>query len=197
MQRIRRWKEEEFMHFSLPLQFVLKSDMMENSLEQSKVQPLKRPIFLTVLCILTFVGSGWGILSNLSSLFTSAFLTEGQMEMQQFSTLSDPMQQGPYATFMAHFLDSSIELATAAFKHVRDIAVLQLVLSVLSLLGAILMFYLRRIGFYLYVTAQILMLFVLPYFVGFSMLVILAMGSSAFFALLFILLYAIHLKYLH
>ncbi|MFR5958710.1 MAG: hypothetical protein ACLUHA_03330, partial [Bacteroides stercoris] len=37
-----------------------------------------------------------------------------------------------------------------------------------SLLGAILMFQLRRIGFYFYTAAQILMLFVLPYFAGFN-----------------------------
>lgn len=36
--------------------------IMEN-LDETGTQTAKRPAFLTVLCILTFIGSGWGILS--------------------------------------------------------------------------------------------------------------------------------------
>ena len=38
---------------------------MENPFETEKAV---RPTFLTVLCILTFIGSGWGTVSNLFSL---------------------------------------------------------------------------------------------------------------------------------
>lgn len=38
---------------------------MEN-LDETGAQAAKRPTFLTVLCILTFIGSGWGIISALA-----------------------------------------------------------------------------------------------------------------------------------
>jgi len=37
------------------------SETLDNAVEQKK-----RPAFLTVLCILTFIGSGWGIISALA-----------------------------------------------------------------------------------------------------------------------------------
>ncbi|MCR9173961.1 MAG: hypothetical protein NXI10_15765 [bacterium] len=37
------------------------SETLDNTIEQQK-----RPTFLTVLCILTFIGSGWGIISALA-----------------------------------------------------------------------------------------------------------------------------------
>ena len=77
-----------------------------------------------------------------------------------------------------------------------EIAVVSLVLSVISLLGAILMFQLRRIGFYFYTAAQILMLFVLPYFAGFNFMVLAGMLFSAIFAVIFIVMYALNLKYM-
>ncbi len=65
-----------------------------------------------------------------------------------------------------------------------------------GLLGAILMFQLRRIGFYFYTAAQILMLFVLPYFAGFNFMVLAGMLFSAIFAVIFIVMYALNLKYM-
>ena len=171
--------------------------MMENSMKQLEQQNQKRPIFLMVLCILTFIGSGWNIISNLSSLFTIGLVENEQMVMQQFSSVSDEVQQSVYLNSWARFFESSIEWAKVTFEYRRSIAIIQLVLGLLSLLGAILMYQLRRIGFYFYVAAQILMLFVLPYFAGFTMIVLLIMGTSAFMALLFILLYAVNLKHLH
>lgn len=43
---------------------------MENPFEEQQNQ-FQRPTFLLVLCILTFIGSGWGTLSNLFSVFYS------------------------------------------------------------------------------------------------------------------------------
>lgn len=82
----------------------------------------------------------------------------------------------------------------ATMMHAKSIAVISLVLSLLSLCGAILMFSLRRIGFYIYTVAQLLLLFVVPYFAGFSMIVVMGMLFSALFTVVFIILYALNLK---
>ena len=141
---------------------------MENPFETNQ---LKRPTFLTVLCILTFIGSGWGVLSQLFSLlFTN--LVDVSAQTEQLNTMMDNMESGAGTSFLSGILSSSQEVMQATMMHAKSIAVISLVLSLLSLCGAILMFSLRRIGFYIYTVAQLLLLFVVPYFAGFSMIVV-------------------------
>ena len=164
---------------------------MENPFEEQQNQ-FQRPTFLLVLCILTFIGSGWGTLSNLFSVFTAG-LTNSSMQMEHYSSMLNGMDQGGDSAVLSDILSSSLQ---ATFVHAKEIAVINLVLSVISLLGAILMFQLRRIGFYFYTAAQILMLFVLPYFAGFNFMVLAGMLFSAIFAVIFIVMYALNLKYM-
>ncbi|CCZ09745.1 MULTISPECIES: hypothetical protein [Culturomica] len=163
---------------------------MENPFETNQ---LKRPTFLTVLCILTFIGSGWGVLSQLFSLlFTN--LVDVSAQTEQLNTMMDNMESGAGTSFLSGILSSSQEVMQATMMHAKSIAVISLVLSLLSLCGAILMFSLRRIGFYIYTVAQLLLLFVVPYFAGFSMIVVMGMLFSALFTVVFIILYALNLK---
>ena len=166
---------------------------MENPFEEQQNQ-FQRPTFLLVLCILTFIGSGWGTLSNLFSVFTAG-LTNSSMQMEHYSSMLNGMDQGAGSAMLSDILSSTMASLQATFVHAKEIAVINLVLSVISLLGAILMFQLRRIGFYFY-TAQILMLFVLPYFAGFNFMVLAGMLFSAIFAVIFIVMYALNLKYM-
>ena len=168
---------------------------MENPFEEQQNQ-FQRPTFLLVLCILTFIGSGWGTLSNLFSVFTAG-LTDSSMQMEHYSSMLNSMDQGAGSAVLSDILNSTMASLQATFVHAREIAVVSLVLSVISLLGAILMFQLRRLGFYLYTAAQILALFVLPYFAGFSMYVGMVMFFSGLISLLFIILYAVNLKYMN
>lgn len=165
---------------------------MENPFQENK---LSRPTFLTVLCILTFIGSGWGILSQLFALLGSS-LVDSSTQIEQYSAAMDSIEDAGTASFLSGLLSSSQEVLQATLMYARQIAVISLVLSTLSLLGAILMFKLRRIGFWIYSAAQVLMLFVTPYFAGFSMLIVVGMLFSALFTILFIILYAVNLKYM-
>lgn len=167
---------------------------MENPFteETNKVQ---RPVFLTVLCILTFIGSGWGILGNLYSVFTFGDINTS-VQIEKYTNMVGDMGQSGGGEFMESFLNSSIEAMQIQATHAREIAIINLVLNLISILGAVQMFYLRRPGFYLYVAAQVLLLFVTPYFTGFSMVVAMGMAAAAFVTLIFIILYAVNLKYL-
>ena len=163
---------------------------MENPFETNQ---LKRPTFLTVLCILTFIGSGWGVLSQLFSLlFTN--LVDVSAQTEQLNTMMDNMESGAGTSFLSGILSSSQEVMQATMMHAKSIAVISLVLSLLSLCGAILMFSLRRIGFYIYTVAQLLLLFVVPYFAGFSMIVVMGMLFSALFTVVFFIFYWLNSK---
>lgn len=155
---------------------------------------LQRPTFLTVLCILTFIGSGWGMLSNLFSLFLANL--QDSFQIEQYSTVVGEIGSDGMNVLGADFLHSSLETMRLSLVYAREINIMQLVLGLISLLGAILMFQLRRFGFYLYTAAQILMLFVLPYFVGFSGIVWIGFIGSAFISVAFIAMYAVNVKYM-
>ena len=118
------------------------------------------------------------------------------MQMEHYSSMLNGMDQGGDSAVLSDILSSTMASLQATFVHAKEIAVINLVLSVISLLGAILMFQLRRIGFYFYTAAQILMLFVLPYFAGSNFMVLAGMLFSAIFAVIFIVMYALNLKYM-
>lgn len=157
---------------------------MENPFEENVPQ---RPTMLSVLCILTFIGSGWSVLSGLFSLIG------GGNSEQSMQTMYSMINGNPD---LANMMQSMMETLQVMATHAKSIGMINLVLSVISLLGAIMMFRLKRLGFYLYAAAQVVMLFILPYFAGFSFLVVAMFAVSAVFSAIFIILYAVNLKHL-
>lgn len=163
---------------------------MENPFNDKPV----RPTFITVLCILTFIGSGWKAVSNLISIFTYN-LGNTMLQIEQISDATNN-QYGNNA-FLNGIFNSSVEVLKITAEYGREIAIMSLVLSLLSIVGAILMFNLRRSGFYFYVAAQSLLLFIVPYFTGFSLLIFTGILFSSIPTLIFIILYAVNLKHMH
>jgi hypothetical protein len=92
-----------------------------------------RPTLLTVLCILTFIGSGLGLLAYLLLAALFGAMSDMLASIPGFSGL----MTGGIALFAIMFL-----------------------LAFVSLFGAIKMWGLKKIGFYMYAAAQILMIIV-------------------------------------
>ncbi len=99
----------------------------------------KRPSFLTVLCILTFVGAGFGIIGGLFGI-----LTMGTMERTM--TAANSLTQGS---------PIGIDFENA-YRWMKIAQVLNLVGSALCLAGALFMWNVRKLGFYIYVPGQVL-----------------------------------------
>lgn len=153
-----------------------------------------RPTFLTVLCILTFIGSGWGLLNNLFQLvmFTPERLVT---QIQQITSMAGAETQPSWA---ASIMSSSLEVLQTTIMHGQAIYSLAALCALMSLVGAFMMYKLKKFGFYLYSLAQIAALFILPFYSGWNSVVMISMVMSGFFALLFIILYAVNyskLKY--
>jgi hypothetical protein len=134
----------------------------------------RRPTFLTVLCILTFIGSGFSILSNAMWIFMGKYMASMQMS-------------GPFQTEQ---MQETIRIMgeTASWKYL-----ILVLLYLTSLMGAIFMLYLKKLGFHLYTAAQVLLLF-LP-----SLLIFKQFKPdlySLFFTVLFIVFYGIHYKFM-
>lgn len=142
-----------------------------NNLNEIEQNP-KRPTFLTVLCILTFIGSGFSAISNLSwVIFYDAFL--------------EIVAQNPSELFQ--------EVYDTILNTSRWFFAVDLLLYISSIIGAIFMFKMKKIGFHIYTISNILLVLTPVFFTE-------NQGIN-FFGLMFvtapfILLYGLHLKHL-
>ncbi len=104
----------------------------------------KRPQLLSILCILTFIGSGFGVFGFLMV----AINFEATIE-----ALKVLYAEMPEANFI--------------LEAPRDFFLVSFLLSAFSLLGAVMMWNLRKIGFHIYTSSQLIYLVVpLIYFGG-------------------------------
>jgi len=139
------------------------------SLNPSQKEPFKRSDLLTVLCVLTFIGSGLASFSNLF-IFLSyedmlTIVDEYEVEIPGF----DMMMSGGRRFFITGFI-----------------------LYTFSWVGALQMWKLRKIGFHLYTGAQLFIL-ILPV----AMIVSYQFSIfSLLFTATFIAGYAINLKFM-
>lgn len=115
----------------------------------------KRPTFLTVLCILTFIGSGLGLLFSLLGLVAAG-------AVESFASSIPGMSE------------------VAGLGLVRTL--INVVLIGGSLYGAIMMFQLKKLGFYIYAVANVVLLIL-----GFGIVALIITGG-------FIAMYAVNLK---
>jgi len=144
-----------------------------------------RPSFLTVLCILTFVGAGLGILYNFFTLFWVS-TTEGI-----FSSITEFDDSGE--------LNNSF---TNAYRWIKWGIVAGVVGNLICLAGAIVMWTMRKIGFYIYVVGQgiPIVVTVLSYgstFGGdFGAFGFIGLAISLVFPIGFIVMYGLNYKYL-
>lgn len=106
-------------------------------MEISQQENIKRPDLLTVLCILTFIGSGLASISNIFFYLNHDFLLE---------TLDKDVD----AFFGQELV---LELPKSLF-------ILSGIFYFSSLVGAILMWKLRKVGFHTYAISQIILLIV-------------------------------------
>lgn len=145
---------------------------MENiELTNENLTP-ERPVFLKVLCILTFISAGIGALS---ALLTPLF-ADKIIELIQNSANYDE----------ANMADAMMVL-NAGWGYYS----LMFILSLASLIGAILMWKLNKIGFHVYALANSIALFI-PILM-FSMPI---SWSGILLTACFIVLYALNLKHM-
>lgn len=172
---------------------------MESNSYDFEMEPEKRPSFLTWLCILTFVGSGWAILSCIWSFKNPHKTTVNFSENSAKG--SDSSFRGDTAGVVIHEKHNPFEgRMKASFskimneKNIRKTAIGGFISSLLTLSGALLMWWLYRKGFYLYILGVVFGIMVPFYLYGNDFLAIGVSSFGNFFGLVFIALYALNLK---
>jgi hypothetical protein len=153
-----------------------------------------RSTFLTVLCVLTFAGSLLGIFSGVNSYITADEAVATIKKAQADTTNNNAEQKNDRdAEFGKKMMSSMAYLNNP--DQLRQSGIAAVICNLFTLAGAILMWRLNRIGFYIYIAGTIIG--VAGTFIIFGAdNFILNMGSAVagFIGLVFILMYAFNLK---
>lgn len=145
---------------------------MEEITDGNEIQAPKRPGTLTLLCVLTFIYSGIGILA---AIFTPLFADS----MVEFM-LSNP-------AYDEATMSETIKVLQAGWGYYM----LTLVLTLGSLTGAILIWKLKKNGFHFYAFSNLALLFIPSLVLGLAI-----SWAAIFITAAFIGMYALHLKYM-
>lgn len=173
---------------------------MDTNLGEFDEEPTLRPTLLTVLCILTFIGSGWSILSNIWS-YSSAEKTMAtfakNMPVHNDSSVNKDTVAIHAGTkrrsFFGERMMSSLSKVMTV-DNIRKMAIGGIFCSLLTLIGGLLMWWLRRKGFYIYILGVVIGLIVPFYLYGSNLMAVGISAFAGFFGLVFIALYALNLK---
>lgn len=157
----------------------------ENWLEE----PKKIPSMLNVLTILTFIGSGLGVISAITGYFTAAGNYERQLQMQ------DKLADLP-AVVKNMMGPDPVETARKQLENRFPIMLLTLVGALLCLYGALQMRKLKKTGFSIYIIGDLVPFLAIFIFIGMGMMSGFAMIFAIVITVVFIILYATQLKYL-
>ncbi|MBT8327921.1 MAG: hypothetical protein KJP21_09370 [Bacteroidia bacterium] len=158
-----------------------------------------RPQFLTILCILTFIGSGWGIVDAITDYFGAEMagdavemveeeMDEAMDEIEENEDMSDSQKE-----FLENIFGDITEAITP--ENIRKSSLVNIISCLLTLFGAILMWQLKRVGYFAYIAGILVM--VIGMAVVFEGVVGLAVaGMTGFIGVVFIVLYGVNLKHM-
>lgn len=167
---------------------------MESTFEQAE-QP-KRPTFLTVLCILTFINLG---ISLISIPFT---LVSGPQSTEQMALTNAELLEGTEelrATGMSSLADMMEQIGrmTSSLNENHYAVMWMTLFNVLiGLAGAVMMWKGRKLGFHLYIIYNILATAYLYMFVSPADIPTLVIVINLLFSGLFIFMYSRNLKWM-
>ena len=154
-----------------------------------------RPTFLTVLCVLTFLGSGFGIYSAITNYTGASFasgITQDAMETAK-DQIEEEAGDEKGAALANKILDSVSSNITE--DKIRKNAMASGIASILTLVGAILMWGLNKKGYLVYVIGTLVSI-VAPLVIYDGFMGFLGSGFIAFFGIIFCVLYFLNLKHM-
>lgn len=146
----------------------------------------QRPGFLTTLCILSFIGAGLSIVMSIVGYLGAQ---AAQSMMNGVGAMGDAMGASGNAEF-----DAAMSQANNLLKYAYVLLGVGVICAIVSLVGAIMMWKLKKTGFYLYTLANLVAM-ILP-----IILVGMAGGAMAYVGpivtIAFIVMYAMNLKHM-
>lgn len=163
---------------------------MNDNILYEPVKPVeegpKRPTFLTVLCILTFIGSAIAFISAIYGYFTI------NASVEAFDTSMGNLEGMDQSGMMSQLQETMQKAVENALPNL----IIGVVCSLLCLFGAIQMWKQLKMGFYIYCVGELV-----PPIAGFILGAGGMIGSAGaavglIFAVIWVVLYAVNLKHM-
>lgn len=158
----------------------------------------ERPTFLTVLCILTFLGSGWGALDgvidyiNADEAETVTALVEDAMD-DAMDDIQDSEMSDSQIDMMEGLMDGVTSSLTE--ENIKNSSLVTILSCLLTLAGALLMWNLNKKGYYLYILGTVIAIVGMTMIFG-GLVGAVAAGFTGFIGILFIVLYGVNTKHM-
>lgn len=138
---------------------------MSENIFENEIIPPQRPVFLKVLCMLTFIGSGYGLINSAVTYLKADSISKIFVEVK--TKMNDDLARNkkarkPEKVFLISNIMSNASVMTSP-ENLRKTAMGNSLTSVLCLLGAFLMWHLRRVGFFIYTLGTIISI-ILPFY---------------------------------
>jgi hypothetical protein len=151
--------------------------------EPSREETRTRPVFLTVLCILSWVGSGFAIVGSVISYYAT----------RAAKSMLDAFQQMPSGDKQ---LDEQMLMVTDMVRYAELILAVGVGAALLEVFAVIMMWRLKRVGYYLYILSIIIAAIAPLFFIGTGSLVAGGLVSyfSYFISAVFIVMYGLNYK---
>jgi len=157
--------------------------------------PKKRPTFITVLCILSLIGSGgFGLLQPLYQYVTFD-KTYPDKVAQLEEAIGNLEDAGMDSGFIYESTQNGLIALEKTAENLGPMTAANILFALLSLFGVFLMFKLKKNGFYLYSVVNLFWMLVPVYFIGMEVGMMM-LGFGALITILFIILYAVNLKHM-
>jgi hypothetical protein len=158
---------------------------------EPETRPLRimRSQFLTILCIFSFLSCGWGIIENTVALTNPQRVADTTYTGR--SATSDTTARNDPRTYMEDRGANSDEPVSEQPAVVRQLSLSSLIYSLVTLVGVLLMFRLRRVGFYVYIVGVMLGLVLPLYFLGVAGI---NTAFGVFFSVIFAVMYGFCLR---
>ena len=150
--------------------------MEETTQSNGGGEAAKRPVFLTVLCILSFIAAGLGILGYITligAMGMVATVASGMEGMEGMEGLSSAISSGPSAGMTWAYI------------------IVGFLTTIVALFGVIKMWKLNKSGFMLYVGATVVSIIMSVVYSGFGAAIFGIVISAAF-----IVMYGLNMKHL-
>lgn len=156
----------------------------------------KRPVFLLILCILSFVWIGFGVLQGITAIADGPN-TDQQIEQAKGDLdrqVEELEKQG--ITEWTPTFDKLKHMVIVMNDNFYAVQALAYLIYAIGLTAVIMMLRGRKLGFHLYIVYSLLSICDYYFFISPAMIPTLVIGFSAFFGILFVGLYAINLKWM-
>jgi hypothetical protein len=170
---------------------------MSEFVDEQPYQPTRKPTFLVVLAVLSFISIGLNFFQYIISLLSGP-MNQDAWELYEATMYESVGQMNDLGMDgLAKMVEQVIQMTYLVnFDYFVVNNMLQIITVLIGAVGVVLMLRLKKIGFHLYVIYSLLPVLILYILFPVEVIPTIVVVLSLFFSALFCVLYALNLKHM-